>query len=178
MSKEEFMRVYVLGTIFTLVSSAALAQQSAAPNPAPAARLFAGSADVTAMIAKAKSERKPDQPNFVQPIVQLAPYNANLEYRVAGVAAPASVHEREAEMFFVIDGVGTLVTGGTLRDEKRTNAENLTGSAIDGGTPRRIAKGDWVMVPEKTAHWFSQVEGTIALMSIHLPHAAGTTPSR
>src|SRR5436853_4606503 len=35
---------------------------------------------------------------------------------------------------------GMLVTGGTLRDEKRTNAENLTGSAIDGGTPRRVTK--------------------------------------
>src|SRR5437870_13521576 len=102
------------------------------------------------MIAKAKSERKPDQPDFVQPIVQLAPYRANLEYRVAAVNAPASVHEREAEMFFVVDGAGTLVTGGTLRDEKRTNGENLTGSAIDGGSPRRAAKGDWVMVPEKT----------------------------
>ena len=172
------MRTQVLGTIFMLVSAAALAQQPAAPNPAAAARLFVGSADVTAMMAKAKSERKPDQPNFIQPIVQLAPYTANLESRVAGVKAPASVHEREAEMFYVIEGAGTLVTGGTLRDEKRTNAENLTGSAIDGGTPRRIVKGDWVMVPEKTPHWFSQVEGTIVLMSIHLPHAAGTATSR
>jgi mannose-6-phosphate isomerase-like protein (cupin superfamily) len=172
------MRVHVLATIFTLAALAALAQQPAGRNPAPAPKLFAGSADVTAMIAKAKSERKPDQPNFIQPILQLAPYNANLEYRAAGVAAPASVHEREAEMFYVIEGAGTLVTGGSLRDEKRTNAENLTGSGIDGGAPRRLAKGDWVMVPEKTPHWFSQVEGTIVLMSIHLPHAAGTTSSR
>ena len=172
------MRAHMLGTIFMLLSSSALAQQSAAPSPAPAARLFAGSADVTAMMAKAKSERKPDQPNFIQPIVQLAPYTANLESRVAGVKAPASVHEREAEMFYVVEGAGTLVTGGTLRDEKRTNAENLTGSAIDGGTPRRIVKGDWVMVPEKTPHWFSQVDGTIVLMSIHLPHSAGTSSSR
>ena len=176
------MRAQVLGTIFTAVfftsvSPAALAQQPVAPNPAPAAKLFSGSADITAMIAKARSERKPDQPNLVQPIVRLAPYNANLEYRVAGVNAPASVHEREAEMFYVVEGAGTLVTGGTLREEKRTNAENLTGSAIDSGTPRRIAKGDWVMVPEKTAHWFTQIEGTLVLMSIHLP-GAGTTPSR
>ena len=70
------------------------------------------------------------------------------------------------------------VTGGTLRDEKRTNPENLTGSAIDGGMPRRLAKGDWVIVPEKTPHWFSQIEGTLVLMSIHVPHAAGTTSSR
>jgi mannose-6-phosphate isomerase-like protein (cupin superfamily) len=172
------MRVHVIFTVLALCSSAALAQQPAAQGAAPAPKLFAGSADVAAMMAKAKSERKPDQPNFIQPIVQLAPYTANLEYRVAGVKAPASVHEREAEMFYVVEGAGTLVTGGTLRDEKRTNAENLTGSAIDGGTPRRIAKGDWVMVPEKTAHWFSQVEGTIVLMSIHLPHVAGTAPSR
>ena len=130
------------------------------------------------MMAKAKTERKPDQANFVQPIVQLAPYNANLEYRVAGVSAPASVHEREAEMFFVIDGAGTLVTGGTLHDEKRTNAENLTGSAIDGGTPRRVAKGDWVMVPEKTPHWFTRIDGTLVLMSIHLPHPVTTTATR
>ena len=172
------MRGLVLGTIVVLVSTAALAQQRAGQSAPAAPKLFAAAADVTAMIAKAKSERKPDQPNFVQPIVQLAPYNANLEYRVAGVAAPASVHEREAEMFYVVEGSGTLVTGGTLKDEKRTNAENLTGSAIDGGTPRHLAKGDWVMVPEKTPHWFSQIEGTIVLMSIHLPHAPGTTSSR
>ena len=172
------MRAHVFCTIFTLFSSAAVAQQPAVQSPAPPAKLLAGSGEVTAMIAKAKSERKPDQANFVQPIVRLAPYNANLEYRVSGVNAPASVHEREAEMFYVVEGSGTLVTGGTLRDEKRTNAENLSGSAIDGGTPRRLAKGDWVMVPEKTAHWFTQIEGTLVLMSIHLPHAGGTTSSR
>ena len=77
-----------------------------------------------------------------------------------------------------VEGSGTLVIGGKLKDEKRTNAENLTGSGVDGGTPRKIAKGDWVMVPEKTPHWFQQIDGTIVLMSIHLPHAPTTTPSR
>jgi mannose-6-phosphate isomerase-like protein (cupin superfamily) len=162
------MRARQFCTMFMLLSSATFAQQPPGPN-APAPKLFASATDVTAMIAKAKAERKPDQANFVQPIVRLAPYTANLEYRVAGVAAPASVHEREAEMFYVVDGSGTLVTGGNLKDEKRTNAENLSGSAIDGGTPRRLVKGDWVMVPEKTPHWFTQIEATLVLMSIHLP---------
>ena len=170
------MRAHVLGMI--VVFSAAAFAQSGSQTAPPAPKLFAGSADVQALIAKAKAERKPDQPNFIQPIVQLAPYTANLEHRVAGVAAPASVHEREAEMFYVVEGSGTLVTGGTLRDEKRTNAENLTGSGVNGGTPRKIAKGDWVMVPEKTPHWFSQIDGTIVLMSIHLPHTSTSTSSR
>jgi mannose-6-phosphate isomerase-like protein (cupin superfamily) len=172
------MRVRVVSAILTLSAVALLAQRPAAQNPPPALKLFASSADVTAMIAKAKAERKPDQPNFIQPIVGAAPFTANLEHRVAGVAAPASVHETEAEMFYVVEGSGTLVTGGKLRDEKRTNAANLSGSGVDGGTPRKIAKGDWVMVPEKTPHWFQQIDGTIVLMSIHLPKAAGTAPSR
>jgi mannose-6-phosphate isomerase-like protein (cupin superfamily) len=172
------MRLRVLCTILTLLMTAAIARQLTAQNPPPPPKLFASAADVTAMIAKAKAERKPDQPNFIQPIVGLAPYTANLEHRVAGIPAPASVHEREAEMFYVVEGSGTLVTGGKLKDEKRTNAENLTGSGVDGGTPRKIARGDWVMVPEKTPHWFQQIDGTIVLMSIHLPHAPTTTPSR
>ncbi len=55
------------------------------------------------------------------------------------------------------------------RQGRRTNPENLTGSAIEGGTSRKLAKGDWVMLPEKTPHWFTQVEGALVLMSIHLP---------
>ncbi len=133
------MRKHLLFSILTLYSSAALAQQPAAQGAAPAAKLFAGSADVTAMMAKAKSERKADQPNFIQPIVQLAPYTANLEYRVGGVKAPASVHEREAEMFYVVEGSGTLVTGGKLKDEKRTNAENLTGAGYGLVVPAYVA---------------------------------------
>jgi mannose-6-phosphate isomerase-like protein (cupin superfamily) len=144
--------------------------QSGGSGASPAAKLFASAGDVTALIERAKRERKPDQPNFVQPIVQLAPYNVNLEYRAAGLNAPASVHEKDAELFLVIEGSGTAVTGGKLKDERRTNPENLTGSAIEGGTSRKIAKGDWVMVPEKTPHWFTQVEGALVMMSLHVPH--------
>ena len=143
-----------------------------AQAPAPAPKLFASAADVTAMMANAKNTRKPDQANFAQPILSLAPYSANLEYRVGSVKQTSSTHENEAEMFYVVDGAATLVTGGMLREGRRTNAENLGGTGIDGGNRRRIAKGDFAMVPENTPHWFDEIEGTLVLMSIHLPHAA------
>jgi mannose-6-phosphate isomerase-like protein (cupin superfamily) len=135
----------------------------------PAPKLFAGAGDVTSMIAKAKAERKPDQANFIQPIVRLAPYNANLEYRVGSVEAPASVHETEAEMFYVIEGTGTMVTGGKLVDEKRTNAANLSGTKIEGGESRKLAKGDFLIVPAGTPHWITGIDGALALMTLHLP---------
>jgi quercetin dioxygenase-like cupin family protein len=34
-----------------------------------------------------------------------------------------------------------------------------------------VAKGDFIMVPENTPHWFSAIEGSLTLMSIHLPRA-------
>ena len=136
----------------------------------PAMKTFASSSDVAAMIAKAKAERKPDQPLFAQPILQLAPYTASLEYR--GAVGPAALHETEAEMFYVIEGSASLVTGGKLVNEKRTNAANLTGTAIEGGSARPVAKGDFVIVPENTPHWFSPINGTIVLMSLHVPRPA------
>jgi quercetin dioxygenase-like cupin family protein len=162
------MRALVVSIVLTTSVMPAFAQ---APPAAPSPKLFASASDVTALMEKAKRERKPDQANFVQPIVQLAPYNANLEYRVAGINATASVHEREAEMFYVVDGSGTLITGGKLREERRTNADNLSGAGIDGGTRQRVAKGDYIIVPENVPHWFGELDGTLVLMSIHLPRA-------
>ena len=160
------MRLIGFGLILTVWSAAALAQTKGG-TPAAAMKTFASSADVAALIARAKSERKPDQPNFAQPIVGLAPYTASLEYRA--LVGPAAVHEKEAEMFYVIDGSATLMTGGKLVKETRTNAENLSGTGIEGGTPQSVAKGDFVIVPENTPHWFSAINGTITLMTLHVP---------
>ena len=137
-------------------------------------KTFASSSDVAALIAQAKSERKDNQAIVTKPILRLAPYNANLEYRAS--VGPAAVHEKEAEMFYVIDGSATLMTGGKLTKESRTNPENLTGSGIEGGTSRAIAKGDFVIVPENTPHWFSAINGTIVLMSIHVPRSGTAAP--
>ena len=167
------MRAIGIILALTLLEGAATAQQPAAPPPAQAIKTFASSADVAALIAKAKAERKENQPTFAQPILSLAPYKANLEYRAS--VGPAAVHERDAELFYVIDGSGTMVTGGKLQSETRTNAENLSGTGIEGGTARSVAKGDFIIVPENTPHWFSAIDGTLILMSLHVPRPAPAT---
>jgi mannose-6-phosphate isomerase-like protein (cupin superfamily) len=160
-----------IGLAFTLVAALALAKQPA-PQPAPQSpqnptKTFTSAADATALIAKSKSERKEGQPTVAQPMLELGGYNGHMEYRAS--VGNAAVHENEAELFYVIDGSATLVTGGKLVSEKRTDATNLAGSAIDGGTPRNIAKGDWILVPENTPHQFSTINGVLVLFSMHVP---------
>jgi mannose-6-phosphate isomerase-like protein (cupin superfamily) len=160
------MRTGIITVTLALTALSAIAQQPAGRQGARPEKTFASAADVEALLAKAKSQRK-DQPLISENILQLAPYSANLEYRAS--VGPAAVHEKEAEVFYVIDGSATLMTGGKLVDEKRTNAANLTGTAIEGGMSRKVAKGDFIIVPENTPHWFSAIDGTVVLMTLHVP---------
>jgi mannose-6-phosphate isomerase-like protein (cupin superfamily) len=168
------MRVPVITLTFTLLAAALLAQQpSVQTRPAPLMlKTFATSADVAALIAEAKSARKDNQAIVTQPILQFAPYTATLEYRAS--VGPAALHEKDAEMMYVIDGSATLMTGGKLVGETRTNAANLSGTAIQGGESKKISKGDFIVVPEGTPHWFSSIDGTLVLMTIKMPR--GATP--
>lgn len=160
------MRAIVISLALTIAAGAALAQQ-----PAPPTKTYSSAADVASLLAQAKAEHKDGQPIVIERILTLAPYGANLEYRTS--VGPAAVHEHEAEMFYVIDGSATLMTGGKLTEEKRTNPENLTGTGIEGGKSQVLAKGDFAIVPENTPHWFSTINGQIVLMSIHVPRSAG-----
>jgi mannose-6-phosphate isomerase-like protein (cupin superfamily) len=171
------MRAVLVGltvlVVSTLSPAAAFAQQPAVPAPSPGgSRTMVSAADVAALIAKAKVDRKENQALLAQSMIRLDPYNVSLEYRAA--VANAAVHETEAELFYVIDGSAMLVTGGKLKNETRTNAANLSGSGIEGGVSRHVSKGDFIMVPEGTPHWFSSIDGTVVLMSLHLPRAPKT----
>jgi mannose-6-phosphate isomerase-like protein (cupin superfamily) len=163
------MRLFNICAALALAVAILTAQQPAgkgkgkAPQPD---KEYSSAADVAAMIAKAKNDRKDGQAIVQNTILRLAPYSAGLEYRAS--VGPAAVHDTEAEMFYVIEGSGTMVTGGKLVGETR-NGDNLTGSAIEGGNARTVSKGDFIIVPQKTAHWFSKIDGVLVLMSLHLP---------
>jgi len=168
------MRILSIVTVVGITAMAVAQQPGPQGTPQPE-KTFTSAADVMAMIEKAKNERKPDQANFNQPLLKLAPYTVNLEYRVEGIDTPATVHEKEAEMIYVVDGAATLTIGGKLVGEKRTNPTNLSGTAVEGGTPRRISKGDYIFVPENTPHSFTKTQGTLVIMSIHVPRAGSAS---
>ena len=162
-----FSTIVAFITVGFVTIAAGVRQANAQQPAAPAVKTFSSASDVAALLSKAQSERKENQPLVTERILQLAPYNANLEYRAS--VGPAAVHETEAEVFYVIDGSATMITGGKLVNETRTNAANLSGTAIEGGASRPVAKGDFIVVPENTPHWFSAINGSIVLMTLHVP---------
>lgn len=135
--------------------------------PVPDVIRFASAADVDALLAKLEKDRKPDQSLISGPVVRVGPYHENLELNVG--AGPAAIHEKEVEFLYVVKGSAILVTGGTLVNQSRRNATNLSGTAIQGGNERTFAKGDFAVIPAGTAHGFKAIDGEIAVISLHLP---------
>jgi mannose-6-phosphate isomerase-like protein (cupin superfamily) len=167
------MRILVTAGVLVMLSVPAWAQQPARGRGAapPAtdttkATKYSG-ADLAAVIAKLPMDR----PNVLTQIFRLEgekPYTVSVEHRTS-MPQTASVHETEAELFYVIDGSATITTGGKLVDETRSGT-NLSGKSIEGGTPTKLSKGDFFMVPEGVPHWVSSVDrSAVTWMSFHLP---------
>jgi mannose-6-phosphate isomerase-like protein (cupin superfamily) len=92
-------------------------------------------------------------------------------YRPKGAKGGSASHDKVSEVYQVLDGSGTLVTGGTIvNPQRRTssqeevtqiNGPGTSGTSIEGGVSRRISKGDMVIIPAGTPHWFSEIQETI-----------------
>lgn len=64
----------------------------------------------------------------------------------------AEVHRYYADIFIVVDGEATLVTGGTVLDGKVVGDGETRGAAVSGGSRRELRKGDIVHIPPGTSH--------------------------
>jgi len=160
------MKALLLAALLAVVAVPAFAQ---APSPPPQV-LYASAADVEAAMARAKAAHKGDDTNTVEVIARVGTYPVQLEYRTG--ATPPSVHPAQAELIYVTDGGCTFVMGGTLVNPKTTGA-NLSGTAVNGGETRKLAKGDYILVPAGVPHWVTGVQGgRFVSITLHMPMAA------
>ncbi len=72
------------------------------------------------------------------------------------------VHEKETDVFYVVDGDATFVTGGTMTGGKTTKPGQMIGTDIKGGETHHLSKGDVIVIPAGTPHWFKEVPHSIS----------------
>jgi mannose-6-phosphate isomerase-like protein (cupin superfamily) len=64
----------------------------------------------------------------------------------------AEVHEKFADLFCVLAGKATLVTGGVVNGARTIAAGETRGVSIEGGTRQTLRAGDFAHVPAGTPH--------------------------
>jgi hypothetical protein len=80
------------------------------------------------------------------------------------------VNDNTTSIFLILQGAGTLVTGGTLTNPTPLSSDDPDlklvgkgnrGSGIRNGQSRHIAKGDIVVIPTGVPHGFSAIDKSI-----------------
>src|SRR5215469_8245270 len=69
------------------------------------------------------------------------------------------VHQRDADIMYVLKGSATIVTGGTLLDGTTVAPDEVRGSQLNGGETHRLVPGDVLVIPRGEPHWFKEVKG-------------------
>jgi mannose-6-phosphate isomerase-like protein (cupin superfamily) len=82
----------------------------------------------------------------------------------------SEVHTAFADVWYVLEGSGTLVTGGTIVDGVETGTGEIRGQSIAGGAERQILAGDFAVVPAGVPHWVSRVgPGELLYLVVKVP---------
>ena len=155
--------VLFLVTIWAVGTSVAAAQQASRPATDVKA------ADIEATLR--------DEIHAFRPVVDTAirtvdtgghNVGVGLVYRLSPAEGGSAAHDKVTEVYYILEGAGTLVTGGTLTEPNRReggaavvtgiNGPGVSGARIQNGVSRRIAKGDVVIIPAGTPHWWSAIE--------------------
>jgi mannose-6-phosphate isomerase-like protein (cupin superfamily) len=77
-------------------------------------------------------------------------------------AGQVEVHDKETDVMYVVDGDGTIITGGTMVGGKVTAPGQWRGKEIEGGKAQHLAKGDVMVIPAGIPHWFKEVPQSIS----------------
>src|SRR5208337_3538049 len=72
------------------------------------------------------------------------------------------LHEKETDVFYIIDGEATFVTGGKMVGSKVTSPGQRIGTDIEGGEVHHLAKGDVMVIPAGVPHWFKEVPHSVS----------------
>ena len=86
-------------------------------------------------------------------------YGINVVHR--DKPAGAIAHAGNTELHYIIEGSATVVTGGKL-----VRGATAGAGTIEGGETRHVSMGDILIVPENSAHWYKEIDGSITYLEV------------
>ena len=73
----------------------------------------------------------------------------------------SELHENETDIFYIAEGAATFVTGGEIEGGKTTEPGEIRGAGIKNGETHQLRKGDVIVIPRQTPHWYKGVTGEV-----------------
>jgi mannose-6-phosphate isomerase-like protein (cupin superfamily) len=159
---------------FFALQAAASSQAPSAPSSATTSSVYISAEEIAATLKNSIANNVVDAPIKAMDIVTPAGHRASLAMLHRTKAETnALIHERVTEIYEIVEGSGTLVTGGTLSDAKPTDLTRLNAGPSQtgvhqGGDSRRVGPKDVIIIPAGTPHRFSALDGPITYLVFRL----------
>ena len=179
-------KILLLGLLMVAASAAVMiAKVKINPtNPQPTCRMCPGTyipaSEMDAYTRKAIAEKLVDQRVRAVDIGK-SNVGIGLVYRgklAAPTANSVAEHDQVSEVYYIMDGTATLVLGPDITSRERRPANERTvverngpgnnGSDIKNGVTYQLKKGDVVIIPAGTGHWFTKIDDHINYMMVRI----------
>jgi quercetin dioxygenase-like cupin family protein len=96
---------------------------------------------------------------FAKGVPILATNNFKINAGRREVAGEVEIHDHDTDLFHVLEGSATFVTGGKAIEPKTFGPGETRAVRIEGGEERTLKKGDIIVIPARVPHWFKEVHG-------------------
>ena len=92
-------------------------------------------------------------------IVEQSNYKVMTAHRTDG--GMVEVHKNFTDIFYIVQGETTIVTGGKMVHETTKDPDEPRGASIEGGEARKMSAGDSIIIPAGVPHWMKEVPGEL-----------------
>ena len=143
--------------LLALISLSLLCHASSAQNPGAPPALYKSGPDIVSELERAAAA----SPTAGGASMSVSP-GVSVRRRSSSVEQYAVLHPWSVEVYRILEGSGTFVTGGllVLPLAESTNPNIIrTRNGIEGGLARRVSEGDILVLQPGTPHWFSAIDG-------------------
>ena len=164
----------------------AVAQDDPQPTCKGCPATYIGKAELEAYLQRAKAEQIIDQ--------QVRAVNIGKSNVAIGMVhrtklmTPGEVaeHDLVSEVYHIIDGAATLVTGPDMVGSERRPATNTNVRLLNGpghnaksirdGVTHQLKAGDVIVIPAGTGHWFTKIDDHITYLMVRIDPDKVTPP--
>jgi mannose-6-phosphate isomerase-like protein (cupin superfamily) len=153
-----------ISLFLVLLSGTFTAAQTPAPAVPPVATDITAT-DITNFINSLPRDRVSD--NIIRGVEVTGDYRIGVYgvFRPRELPGGSNLHQvNTTEIYYMLTGYATLVTGGTIAEARQENSNWVRGTGIEGGVSRRVGPGDVIIIPGHTPHWFSEMESDLTYL--------------